>query len=233
MTSLHLNNSEFSIKNYGNEFIILRSNVVNGTVNASISQSILNQKPEFIDEVISSPSEILLKINNLFHDDLLVSLSSINFEAAENQRHLRLPVFFEDEYEWDRVDLLSGVPKASYIQSLLDADLTVSMFGFIPGFIYIDGLPEALFVPRKENPAMQVLPNTIAVGGPYLGIYSIPSPGGWTSLGQAAVSLFDAGALPPTQLNPGDKLHLEVLNRDEFDNLSKHSMTILKYNDIH
>ncbi|MBT8190450.1 MAG: carboxyltransferase domain-containing protein [Saprospiraceae bacterium] len=233
MTSLRLHDYEFTVHLFENDFIILRSSRIDGTINAEISLGILNQRPKFVDEVISSPSEILLKINEHFHEKSLESLYLIDFKSTSRSRQLKLPVFFGHEFEWDRVDLLTGLSKEVYIEKLVEADLTVSMFGFIPGFIYIDGLPEALYVPRKENPARHQSPNTIAVGGPYLGIYSIPSPGGWTSLGQAAVTLFDPGTLPPTQLNPGDKLQLEILEEEEFINLSNQSITLLKYNGIH
>jgi len=40
----------------------------------------------------------------------------------------------------------------AYISKLLNTEFNVSMFGFVPGFLYMRGLNKELHVPRKSNP---------------------------------------------------------------------------------
>ena len=82
------------------------------------------------------------------------------------------------------------------------------MFGFLPGFVYLQMLPDELQVPRKESPTARTQPNAFAIGGPYAGVYSLPSPAGWNVIGQLQESLLQTDQLPPVSLRPGDRVRL-------------------------
>ena len=81
-----------------------------------------------------------------------------------------------------------------------------AFLGFQPGFAYLTGGDELLHVPRREVPRTQVPGGSVAIAGPYSGVYPRDSPGGWRLLGRAAVAMFDPAGEPPALLAPGDRV---------------------------
>lgn len=66
----------------------------------------------------------------------------------------------------------------------------VSFLGFQPGFAYLEPTPGSplIVAPRHENPRPRVPGRTIALGGPYCGIYPASGPGGWNLIGTASIA---------------------------------------------
>ncbi|MGY1724799.1 5-oxoprolinase subunit B family protein [Blastococcus sp. SYSU DS0533] len=87
--------------------------------------------------------------------------------------------------------------------ALTGAALTVAFGGFAPGFGYLTGLPEGLHVPRRATPRTRVPAGSVALAGPYAGVYPRASPGGWQLVGRTDAVLFDVDRDPPALLAPG------------------------------
>ncbi|QSX40891.1 5-oxoprolinase subunit PxpB [Shewanella cyperi] len=83
----------------------------------------------------------------------------------------------------------------------------VYFLGFLPGFAYLGGLPEALATPRRENPRLQVPAGSVGIGGQQTGIYPCSAPGGWQLLGHTSVPLLDS---EHCLLQPGDSLEFVI-----------------------
>jgi UPF0271 protein len=62
---------------------------------------------------------------------------------------------------------------------------TVAAIGFLPGFAYLRGLDPRLVLPRRATPRARVPALSVAIAGPYAGVYPFASPGGWHLLGTA------------------------------------------------
>ncbi|MFC0005125.1 5-oxoprolinase subunit B family protein [Micromonospora siamensis] len=99
-----------------------------------------------------------------------------------------------------------GVPEV--VQRLRDTEFRVAFCGFAPGFAYLTGLPAALAVPRLATPRPRVPAGSVALAGPYAGIYPGASPGGWLLVGRTTLTLFDVHADPPARLTPGTRVRL-------------------------
>lgn len=80
----------------------------------------------------------------------------------------------------------------------------VAFMGFAPGFGYLTGLPEPLWLSRKESPRTQVPPRSVAVAGEYSAVYPRASPGGWNLIGHSVQEMWQDDADRPTVLAPGD-----------------------------
>jgi 5-oxoprolinase (ATP-hydrolysing) subunit A len=63
------------------------------------------------------------------------------------------------------------------------APYEVAAVGFLPGFAYLRGLDARLRVPRRPSPRPRVAAGSLAIAGPYTGVYPWASPGGWNLLG--------------------------------------------------
>ena len=88
---------------------------------------------------------------------------------------------------------------------------TVAFLGFAPGFAYLVGGDPALAVPRLDDPRRHVPAGSVAVAGPYSGVYPRASPGGWRLLGRTDVVLFDPARRDPALLEAGDRVRFVAL----------------------
>jgi inhibitor of KinA len=95
----------------------------------------------------------------------------------------------------------------------------VCFLGFSPGFAYLSGLPEILHTPRLATPRQSVAAGTVGIAGGQTGIYPVDSPGGWRLIGRTPLRMFDPAAVPPTRLQPGDRVKFCPIDRTTFDKM--------------
>ncbi|WP_091929952.1 allophanate hydrolase subunit 1 [Blastococcus sp. DSM 46786] len=113
-----------------------------------------------------------------------------------------LPVVF-DGPDLAEVARRTGRTEEGVVAALTGAALTVAFGGFAPGFGYLTGLPADLHVPRRATPRTRVPAGSVALAGPYAGVYPRASPGGWQLVGRTDAVLFDVDRDPPALLAPG------------------------------
>ena len=101
-----------------------------------------------------------------------------------------------------------------------DKIYTVYFIGFLPGFLYLGGLDERLFFPRKKNPGLHVSKGAVAIGGKQTGIYPQNSPGGWCVIGQTPMSFFEVKRVCPCFVDPGDKVKFEAISISKYNAIS-------------
>lgn len=95
------------------------------------------------------------------------------------------------------------VPVAEVARIHSGFEYRVAFCGFAPGFGYLTGLPERYHVPRRATPRTAVPAGSVAVAGPYTGVYPRTSPGGWQLIGRTDVVLWDPHREPAALLRPG------------------------------
>jgi KipI family sensor histidine kinase inhibitor len=122
--------------------------------------------------------------------------------SAAAGKSLELPVVF-DGADLADVAELTGRSVAAVVEALTTAELTVAFGGFAPGFGYLSGLPDELHVPRRATPRTRVPAGSVALAGPFAGVYPQASPGGWQLVGRTDAVLFDVDRDPPALLVPG------------------------------
>ncbi|MGW2047969.1 5-oxoprolinase subunit PxpB [Streptomyces sp. NPDC001858] len=86
------------------------------------------------------------------------------------------------------------------------AEFRVAFCGFAPGFGYLTGLPERYDVPRRAAPRTAVPAGSVALAGPYTGVYPRSSPGGWQLIGTTEAVLWDHARVPAALLSPGTRV---------------------------
>ncbi|MBQ0895024.1 allophanate hydrolase subunit 1 [Micromonospora sp. U56] len=101
-----------------------------------------------------------------------------------------------------------GVTVPEVVRRLRETPFRVAFCGFAPGFAYLTGLPPEWAVPRLPSPRTRVPAGSVALAGPYAGIYPTASPGGWLLVGRTELTLFDVHADPPARLTPGTRVRL-------------------------
>ena len=98
-----------------------------------------------------------------------------------------------DGPDLDEIATIARLTRAEVVGLHTAGDYVVSVVGFLPGFAYLRGVDPRLVVPRRASPRSRVDALSVAVAGPYTGVYPFASPGGWHLLGTAVGFLpFDA-----------------------------------------
>jgi len=97
----------------------------------------------------------------------------------------------------------------------------VYFIGFLPGFCYLGGLNERLFLERKPNPRLHVAKGSIAIGGKQTGIYPAESSGGWNIIGKTPVDFFNVCLEHPCFAKAGDFIKFITVGKDEFFQIEK------------
>jgi KipI family sensor histidine kinase inhibitor len=121
--------------------------------------------------------------------------------AAPAGRLHVLEVAYEGE-DLAEVAALTGLSVEEVVARHCAPDYAVAFIGFQPGFAYLLGLDPLLEVPRRDEPRTRVPGGSVAIAGPYSGVYPRESPGGWRLLGRTGAVLFDDRPL----LEPGDRV---------------------------
>lgn len=83
---------------------------------------------------------------------------------------------------------------------------TCAFCGFMPGFSYLQGLDEVLWLPRRATPRTRVPAGSVAIAAGFSAVYPSDSPGGWHLLGRTDVRLWDPEAPIPALLPPGTRV---------------------------
>ncbi|MZF89544.1 allophanate hydrolase subunit 1 [Streptomyces sp. SID5643] len=96
-----------------------------------------------------------------------------------------------------------GVPVGEVARIHGDTEFRVAFCGFAPGFGYLTGLPPRYDVPRRATPRTGVPAGSVALAGPYTGVYPRSSPGGWQLIGTTDAVLWDHARVPAALLSPG------------------------------
>lgn len=111
-----------------------------------------------------------------------------------------------DGPDLDEVARLTRLSPEEVVERHRGAGYVVGFVGFAPGFAYLLGLDERIVVPRRSEPRTRVPAGTVAIAGPYAGVYPRESPGGWRLIGRTDAVLFDASRERPALMVAGDRV---------------------------
>ncbi|WP_367324636.1 allophanate hydrolase subunit 1 [Streptomyces sp. HUAS ZL42] len=99
-----------------------------------------------------------------------------------------------------------GVSEQEVARIHANTEFRVAFCGFAPGFGYLTGLPPRYDVPRRATPRTSVPAGSVALAGPYTGVYPRSSPGGWQLIGTTDTVLWDHARVPAALLSPGTRV---------------------------
>ncbi|MEU3370279.1 5-oxoprolinase subunit PxpB [Streptomyces sp. NPDC006660] len=125
--------------------------------------------------------------------------------AAGVHTTVEIPVRYDGPDLAD-VAALWGVSEREAVAIHSSAEFRVAFCGFAPGFAYLTGLAQRYAVPRRSTPRTAVPAGSVALAGPYTGVYPRPSPGGWQLIGTTDAPLWDERREPAALLTPGTRV---------------------------
>ena len=170
---------------------------------------------------------LLVTFNGLkvSHDELegvlRTYLDRIKDVHLPEPRQMDIPVCYGGEYGPDLSDVsaMHGLSPAQIIDLHASATYIVYFLGFVPGFAYLSGLPEALVTPRLTTPRPRVPAGSVGIAGSQTGVYPFASPGGWRLLGRTPINMFRRDRSGMTFLSIGDRVRFIPISRKRFATL--------------
>lgn len=136
------------------------------------------------------------------------------------ERYLwRLPVSYEKEFGIDLEEISNQLHlDVEEIIALHSSHIyTVYGIGFLPGFMYLGGLPKVLETERKDTPRMLVKKGSVGIAGKQTGVYPQESPGGWNIIGNCPVPIFDVTKEAPCFVSVGDQIQFYEVSMAKYD----------------
>jgi UPF0271 protein len=119
-----------------------------------------------------------------------------------------------DGPDLDVVASWAGLTTSQVVDLHAGATYEVAAVGFLPGFAYMKGLDARLVGPRRGEPRRRVPAFSLAVAGPYTGVYPFASPGGWNLIG-TAVDLVPFSPEAGAVFSVGDTVRFVPVQRGE------------------
>ncbi|MEM9362228.1 MAG: 5-oxoprolinase subunit PxpB [Bacteroidota bacterium] len=141
-------------------------------------------------------------------------------KPRSNERFLwKLPVCYHTEFAIDLQETAEslGFSEEELIKQHTAHEYIVFGIGFLPGFMYLGGLPKSLQLPRRKEPRLHVAKGSVGLAGEQTGIYPQDSPGGWNIIGNCPIPVFDASKETPCFVNAGDRIQFQPISKAEYD----------------
>ncbi|MFS4469095.1 5-oxoprolinase subunit PxpB [Maribacter sp. 2210JD10-5] len=143
----------------------------------------------------------------------------IKEKKIEKRSLWKLPVSYDLEFGIDLEEVAEKLNKSVHEIIALHTNniYTVYGIGFLPGFMYLGGLPRELEIPRKASPRLKVKKGAVGIAGQQTGIYPQESPGGWNIIGNCSVPMFNTKDEKPCFVSVGDKIQFYEISRAAYD----------------
>jgi KipI family sensor histidine kinase inhibitor len=134
-------------------------------------------------------------------------------EAWDNARSIDLagktievPVHYGGEHAVDLPALcdLARLSDREVVRIHHEATYRVFALGSAPGFGYLHGLDQRIYMPRKTVPSLKMARGCVTIGGMQTGVAMLTGPNGWNSIGFAELQMFDPASPTPAMMAPGD-----------------------------
>lgn len=194
-----------------------------------LSDRMLESWPNKVKETVPANVSIALIFdpNLISHLELQNSIAKMiahdEMKTSRSAKKWEIPICYADSESADIKMVMekTGLAFKEIIRMHSTSDFWLNMIGFLPGFVYLSGLPKELHIPRKTTPSKRVETGSVAIAGTQSGIYPQNSPGGWYVLGKTPLPMFDASSNPPTFAQVGDRISFTSISQSEFQQIKE------------
>ncbi|MDD7887330.1 5-oxoprolinase subunit PxpB [Flavivirga sp. 57AJ16] len=205
---------------------------------AVIDENVLSDIILFKAKIKNKSIKGIVELNSSYNSLLIVyDVFIVSFETMVNElkklysqkerspkfisKQWKIPVCYDTTFAID-LDAMAH-EKAMSTESIIERHsktvYTVYFIGFLPGFMYLGGLNEKLYTPRKSMPRLEIVKGAVAIGGEQTGIYPSESPGGWNVIGNSPIEFFNPKSDVPCFANAGDKIVFKRISLKEYHDI--------------
>jgi KipI family sensor histidine kinase inhibitor len=181
---------------------------------SSIANAIRLSSIPGIRDIVVSPDRVTVVYDPLLIDcfatleaKIHIALTHLQPPSTSGKLH-DVPVWYGGDTgpDFDAVCRSHAIDGKTLIQLHTEPEYLVTAIGFVPGFPYLEGLPETLETPRLSTPRRRVPAGSVGIGGSQTGVYPFDTPGGWHLIGKTDTNLFNPINDPPALLQSGDRV---------------------------
>jgi len=167
----------------------------------------------FYNPLVISIKQIKVELGRFLKESL-----SLN-EESEIKNVIEVPVLYGSKVGLDLecVAKYTNLTQEEVIELHSSREYRVYMIGFSPGFAYLGGLSEKLYIPRREIPIPEMPKNSIALGGKQTGILTIPSPSGWWCIGRTPLDFYKINSSISILVKSGDYIKFKAIDEEEYN----------------
>ena len=142
-------------------------------------------------------------------------------------RHWRVPACYDGPHGEDLAEVAQhlDLPPERVAGLHAGASYRVVMYGFAPGFVFLDGLPGELKISRRQTPRPPAHPGALTIANGQALIASIAMPTGWYVLGRTPARTFEPSRDPAFPIAVGDTVSFDRIDPDRFDALLRQAET--------
>ncbi|PTH18337.1 allophanate hydrolase subunit 1 [Staphylococcus auricularis] len=147
-------------------------------------------------------------------------LESIQLETAyveHLQEPVEIPVVYGGDHGPDLAQLLDyyEMDYDQFVSAHTQPTYFVSMMGYSPGFPYLTGMDEALYVNHTGDKKHFIPAGSVIIEGKKTGIVTTDSYGDWLVIGYTPLELFSPNKQPFTRLALGDNVRFKAYEADQ------------------
>ncbi|NNC69730.1 MAG: 5-oxoprolinase subunit PxpB [Flavobacteriaceae bacterium] len=228
-----MGNYKLKYKPFGSHSILIEwpqkidENILNDVLNFknNIQHNYAKVKVEVINTYNSLTVYYTSTIENIYNE--FSALNSLYVEQnTQKKRELKLwkiPVCYDLKFgiDLEEISNRNNLSISQFIELHSGPKYRVYFIGFLPGFLYLGGLPKELNFPRKKNPRISVEKGAVGIGGSQTGIYPQQSSGGWNLIGNSPITLFERKKDPPCFAKPGDLVQFVPISLEQFEEITR------------
>lgn len=185
----------------------------------TFNQLLLAKKIPNIQETIPAYNSLLVCYKGIRFSEIKSILEKIEAHLLSHNiklknRTWKLPLLPSPKIPHELSSYIN-IEKQGNRLSFWEIEFTIGMKGFLPGFVYLAGLPQAMHLPRRSIPTQNVAKGSVAIGGSQCGIYPIDSPGGWHIIGNCPIPLIDIKDARLSCFNVGDSIRFISIDKSQ------------------
>ena len=126
-----------------------------------------------------------------------------------------VPLCYEADVAPDLAEVAArvGMSVEAVIAAHLAGEYCVFMYGFAPGYAYLNGVPQCLHLPRKPAAKRGVAAGSVIVAGGQCLMTTLVMPTGWWIIGRSPVRVLQDDTARPFLFNVGDHVRFHRITR--------------------
>ena len=189
----------------------------------ALEAALIANPPQGLRETVPAYVSLLLVFDPLVTDADTIVAAALRAQTDAIPRPAptlhHVPMCSDADLAPDLAEITAhtGVGPDALLAAFCAAELRVYMYGFAPGYAYMDGVPAALHLPRKPVPVRSRPAGSVMIAGGQCLITSLPMPTGWWVIGATRTAVLRDDEARPFLLQPGDTVRFVPQPRADFD----------------
>lgn len=184
----------------------------------ALEAALMADPPPGLVETVPAYVTLLLIFDPLLTDGEAIAAAALALNVAAKATAGSLhnvPMCCDDDLAPDLAEAAERLELTTeaLMETHLASEYRVYMYGFAPGYAYMDGVAPALQLPRKPVPVRSRPVGTVMIAGGQCLITTLPMPTGWWVIGATRTQVLrPAGFL----FQPGDRVRFTRQSRAAF-----------------